>query len=246
MSTAVGAPWQVSAQQLSDLIGAIYDCALDPQHWPATCRQIADLCESTGGGLCVHDLRHVQNDQLFVFGYQQEFLAKLGSRYADSPMAAADIVAEIGDVSFLSMERSQFLESRFFQETLKPFGLLDMIWFPALRTGARMASMHASRSEKAPHYQQRDVSLFKLLSPHVCRSLAISDVLDIRALRSEVLEKTLDGLVAGVFLTARDGHVVYMNQAAERQVRAGTSIRPLAPHCRRRSKRRRATMRMWR
>jgi hypothetical protein len=103
-----------------------------------------------------------------VFGYQPEFLEKLGQHYAQSPMG---------------------------------------------------------RSETAPHYQQREISLFKLLSPHVCRVLAISDALDIRALRSEMLERTLDGLVAGVFLTARDGRVVYMNAAAERQIKAGNSIR---------------------
>jgi DNA-binding CsgD family transcriptional regulator/PAS domain-containing protein len=215
----------VSAQALSDTIGAIYDCALDPQKWPDTCRRIADLCESTAGGICVHDLRHTQNDQLFVFGYLPEFLEKLGEHYARSPMAASDVVANIGDVSALSMERYELPESRFFQEVLEPFGLRDIIWFPALRTGGRMASMHASRSEKAPPYQQREISLFKLLSPHVCRVLAISDVLDIRAVRSEMLERTLDGLVAGVFLTARDGRVVYMNAAAERQIKIGNSIR---------------------
>ncbi|MEH2537954.1 MULTISPECIES: helix-turn-helix transcriptional regulator [unclassified Bradyrhizobium] len=215
----------VSAQALSDMIGAIYDCALDPHQWPDTCRKIAALCESTGGGICVHDMRHVQNDQLFVFGYQPEFLEKLGSQYAQSPMAAADIVSNIGHVSALSREGPELFESRFYREVLKPFGLLDMIWFPALRTGGRMASMHASRSEKVPHYQQLEISLFKLLSPHVCRALTISDALDIRALRSEMLEKTLDVLVAGVFLTARDGRVVYMNAAAERQVRTGHSIR---------------------
>ena len=215
----------VSAQALSDTIGAIYDCALDPQQWPDTCRKIADLCESTAGGICVHDMRHVQNDQLFVFGYQQEFLETLGKHYAQSPMAAEDIVSNIGDVSALSMERYALLESWFFREVLKPFELLDIIWFPALRTGGRMASLHASRRETAPHYQQREISLFKLLSPHVVRALAISDALDIRTLRSEMLERTLDGLDAGVFLTARDGRVVYMNAAAERQIRTGNSIR---------------------
>ena len=215
----------ISAQALSETIGAIYDCALDPHLWPAACRLIADLCESTAGGICVHDVRHVQNDQLFVFGYQPEFLEKLEAHYAQSPMAAADIVSNIGDVSALSMERYELLESRFFREVLKPFGLQDMIWFPALRTGGRMASMHASRSETAPYYQQREISLFKLLAPHVCRALSISDVLDIRTLRSEMLEKTLDALVTGVFLTARDGRVVYMNAAAERQARTGNSIR---------------------
>ncbi|MEH2522950.1 MULTISPECIES: helix-turn-helix transcriptional regulator [unclassified Bradyrhizobium] len=215
----------VSAQELSDTIGAIYDCALDPHQWPDTCRKIADLCESTAGGICVHDMRHVQNDQLFVFGYQPEFLEKLGSQYAQSPMAAADIVSKIGDVSALSMMRLELLGSRFAREVLEPFGLLDIIWFPALRTGGRMASMHASRSGKAPHYQQLEIGLLKLLSPHVCRALAISDALDIRALRSEMLEKTLDALVTGVFLTSRDGRVVYMNAAAERQVKTGNSIR---------------------
>jgi len=215
----------ITAQQLSDLIGAIYDCALDPALWPATCRTIADLCASTGGGICVHDLKQVQNDQLFVFGYQPEFLEKLGTQFAQSPMAAADVVSNVGDVNSLATEPRQLLESRFYREVLEPFGLTDMMWFPALRTGGRMASLHASRSDQRPYYQQHDVRLFKLLSPHVCRALAISDALDIRALRSEMLEKTLDGLSAGVYLTASDGHVVYMNAAAERQVRAGRSIR---------------------
>jgi len=214
----------VTAQQLSDVIGAIYDCALEPERWPGACRSVADLCASTGGGICVHDLKQVRNDQLFVFGYQPEFLEKLGSEFAQSPMAAADIVSNVGDVNSLAREPRQLLESRFYREVLEPYGLTDIIWFPALRTGGRMASLHASRSNKKPHYQQPEARLFKLLSPHVCRALAISDALDIRALRSEMLEKTLDGLSTGVFLTARDGHVVYMNTAAERQVKAGHSI----------------------
>jgi DNA-binding CsgD family transcriptional regulator/PAS domain-containing protein len=215
----------ILAQSLSDTIGAIYDCALDPHQWPGACRSISNLCESSAGGICVHDLKHTQNDQLFVFGYRPEFLEKMRSHYAQSPMAAADIVSTIGDVSTLSMAPFELLETRFFCEVLKPFGIRDIIWFPALRTESRIASMHVSRSGEAEHYQKRDIDLFKLLSPHVCRALAISDALDIKTLNSEMLERTLDSLVAGVYLTARDGRVVYMNAAAERQTRMGNSIR---------------------
>src|SRR5687768_8678287 len=118
----------VSAQALSDTIGAIYDCALDPNLWPDACRSIADLCESTAGGICVHDLRHAQNDQLFVFGYLPEFLDQLGKHYAQSPMAVADIVSNIGDVSALSMDHSELTDSRFYRDVLQPFGLLDIMW----------------------------------------------------------------------------------------------------------------------
>jgi len=215
----------VSAGSLSDTIGAIYDCALDPQLWTNTCRKIANLCDSTAGGICVHDLRHTQNDQLFVFGYQQKFLEKLRDYYAASPMAASDVVATVGDVKALSFESIELYESRFFHDVLQPFGLRDIVWFPALRTEGRMASLHASRCGTAPRYREREISLFKLLAPHVCRALVISDMLDIRALRSDMLERTLDGLASGVYLTARDGRVVYMNAAAQRQVGTGKSIR---------------------
>ncbi|MBP2562145.1 DNA-binding CsgD family transcriptional regulator [Neorhizobium galegae] len=170
-------------------------------------------------------MKHTQNDQLFVFGYQTEFLEKLGSHYTQSPMAEADIVSNIGDVRVLSMNPSDLLGTRFFRDVLKPFGIQDIIWFPALRTAGRMASMHASRRVNVAHYQKRDIDLFRLLAPHVSRALAISDALDIRTLNSEILERTLDALVAGVFLTAGDGRVVYMNAAAERQIRTGNSIR---------------------
>jgi DNA-binding CsgD family transcriptional regulator/PAS domain-containing protein len=218
---------RMSARALSDTIGAIYDCALDPERWCDACRRMAELCESTAGGMCVHDIRNVQNDQLFEFGYQPEFLDLFAKHYPQSPIAAASIVGEVGDVFTLTQVCSdeELFESRFYRELLKPFGYLDFIGCMALRAGGRVASIHTSRTELAPRYGERDISLFELLSPHICRALAISDALDIRTLRSEMLEATLDGLAAGVYLTKRDGRVVYMNAAAERQVKAGHALR---------------------
>lgn len=216
----------ISSHAMSETIGAIYDCALDPQLWPDTCRKIAGLFEDTASGICVHDLRNTRNDQLFVVGYQQTFLDRLGLSYADSPMARSDVVSDIGDVKALSIENTDLYETQFFREVLGPFGLRDIMWFPALRTGRRMASMHVSRDAAgATRYREHEISLFRLLAPHICRVLAISDALDIKALRAEILERTLNGLVSGVFLTTGGGRVVYMNEAAERQVRSGKSIR---------------------
>jgi DNA-binding NarL/FixJ family response regulator len=43
----------------------------------------------------------------------------------------------------------------------------------------------------------------------------------LRTVTSELLQATLDALASGVYLVDREGHVVYMNPAAERQVRSG-------------------------
>jgi PAS domain-containing protein len=88
-------------------------------------------------------------------------------------------------------------------------------------------SVSTGRTELASRYGAHDIGIFRLLSPHICRALTISDALEIRTLRSEMLEATLNGLAAGVYLTRRDGRVVYMNAAAELQVKAGNALRIL-------------------
>jgi DNA-binding CsgD family transcriptional regulator/PAS domain-containing protein len=215
----------VSVQMLSDTIAAIYDCALNPQQWVAACRRIADLCGGVAGGIYVHDVRQKQDDRRFAFGYEPEFLEEFEKHYAQSPMAGTAAVGDVGDVSILSVEQSPLLDSRFYQEQLKPFGLHDMIWLSVIRTPDRTAFLHVTRADAAAEFSSGDVSLFNLLSPHVCRALAISDALDIKAVRSDALERTLDALVAGVYLTSPDGSIVYMNAAAERQIKVGGSLR---------------------
>ena len=218
----------VSAQALSDTIGAIYDCALDPQSWRDAIRRIGDLCESGAGGMCVHDLRNVEDVHLFEIGYTKEFSQLVQKHYQQSPFATASIVHEVGDVLTLATicpEDDKWFESRFYRDVMKPYGVLDYIGINALRTRGRVASVHGTRTRPAPSYAQREICIFKLLSPHICRTLAISDALDIRTLNSQMLEATLDALVAGVYLVARDGRVVYMNAAAAQQIKTGNALR---------------------
>jgi hypothetical protein len=83
--------------------------------------------------------------------------------------------------------------------------------------------LFATELERTSCHGARETSLFELLSPHICRAPAISDIL--KTLHADVLEATLDGPTAGVYLTRRDGHVVYMNAAAECQVKTGNALR---------------------
>src|SRR5207248_1816092 len=66
--------------------------------------------------------------------------------------------------------------------------------------------------------------------PHICRSLAIADALDLRTLTSHALGTTLDALTVGVFMLDGASRIVHMNQAAERQLKTGTALQ-LVNHC---------------
>jgi hypothetical protein len=39
----------LSSRELSDVLGAIYDCALEPQRWPATLERIGDRLRACNG-----------------------------------------------------------------------------------------------------------------------------------------------------------------------------------------------------
>ena len=61
-------------------------------------------------------------------------------------------------------------------------------------------------------------------------AVAISDTLNLTTIRSEALEATLNAFTTGVYLTDRHGRIVYMNRAAERQVRTSNAIRVANSH----------------
>ena len=136
-------------------------------------------------------------------------------------MFVARLMYPVGEpvTTEMLIDEQELLDSRIYQEFSKPRGFRYGATIEMLRTPHRSAGTALVRKEGQPAYGPTDLALLRLLSPHFCRAFAISDVLDLRTLKSEMLEATLDGLAAGVYLTARDGSVVYMNAAAERQVK---------------------------
>lgn len=215
-----------SAQDLSDVIGKIYDCSLDPHAWPGVLHKLTELTNSKSGALCVHDLRSSENDNLFEYGHAPGFFEAFDKYYPTSDFAMAGMLSNVGDITALSRQYSQeeMAATPLYQYVAKPFGYSDTILLNGLRTSGRVAYLSAARTD-ARTYDESAFTLFRLLSPHVCRAMTISDALDIRTLQSEMLESTLDGLATGVYLVARDGRVVYLNAAAERQVKTSNALR---------------------
>ena len=67
----------VSAQALSDTIGAIYDCALNPDHWPEAMRRITELTASAAMGMGIIDHKHQRGVRMYDYGYSEEDMRTL-------------------------------------------------------------------------------------------------------------------------------------------------------------------------
>jgi DNA-binding CsgD family transcriptional regulator/PAS domain-containing protein len=216
-----------SIEAFSDTVEVIYDCVLEPERWRDAVRMIAEISESPMSSVGVFDTKTGANLCLYDYGYSPEFWLKY-QRYAhEHPIMSAVHLMPVGDVTTIARGcgDEEYFGSRIYREVLQPAGNLDFIGLLALRTGGRIGYLHACRIEAQPRYSDQQVKIFELFSKHVCRAMKISDLFDLRTLQSEMLEATLDGLAAGVFLAARDGRVVHMNAAAERQINTGNALR---------------------
>lgn len=214
--------------ELSDLIGIVYDCALEPERWPEALAGIARATQSANGFIVFHDLENNLGSRFFEHGLDERWLATYFESFAAlNPIPAVSILRPVGDVHALStlFEPAEWRASAFYQGWVRPQALGDMMGLLALRSGLRAGWLALQRWADQPDYGAADLELLGLLSPHICRSLRIADVLDLRTITSQVLDRTLEGLSAGVVLLDRDGRIVHANAAAKRLIAVGTAVR---------------------
>jgi len=218
----------VPLETFSKVVEAIYDCALDPNGWSNAISLLSDLLQSERCALAVHNYINHTDDFAFRLGIKNDdYWRMLEETYGRiNPLVTPMIMRPVGAVATRSMvlDDNELSDSRFHKEWAKPQGLHDVILVKVLHTEQRIGAFTADRFDWQPPYGEREVRLLTLLSPHICRAVAISDILNLETIRSEALEATLNALSSAVYLTDRHARVVFMNRTAERQVKMSNAL----------------------
>jgi DNA-binding CsgD family transcriptional regulator/PAS domain-containing protein len=215
----------MSPQVLSDLIGSIYDCALDPSRWEQTLANVGDALDCYVLVLHLTDLRHhryllnktvgLQPDQIERLPkYLPEMQGILGEALASWPSLDEPFV----DSRHLT--HSYIEKSPLFQEFVKPSGAVDVMQLFLMRTSMHLSFLSVARNEQQGPITDREIELGKLLLPHLRRAVTISKVLDIRTIAGARMAEALDALHCAVILTDQRGAILHANRAAERVLRA--------------------------
>ncbi|MER8827343.1 helix-turn-helix transcriptional regulator [Mesorhizobium sp. M0938] len=219
----------LSNHELSKLIGSIYDCALDPERWEDALAGIRDALNAQTAVLHLDDLT---NDRLLISRtvgiepYWQEQQAK------HIPEIHARLREDLSTWPSLDMPHvvsrhvpQTYLEtSRYFQECLKPQGVVDIMSFFLIHTPTRFAGFAVTRHERQGIITEREIKLGGLLLPHVRRSLIISNMLDIGMIERARVAEALDALTCAVVLTDERGALLHANHSAKRMLRSGAPI----------------------
>lgn len=214
--------------EFSDIVGHIYDCTLAPDRWPEAIGRMAAAVGARAGMIALHDFDNNRGGRFFDHGIPEEQVRRYYAHYAQiNPLGPVVQRRAIGQVDTLAtlFHDDTWERSSFNREWIRAQGLRDLLGMLVLRSGRRGAWLVAARDEAVEDFGPAEVGVFRLLSPHICRVLHISDVLDLRTIASDQLAETLDALTTAVFLVDAEGRVVHRNEAAERLAANGAILR---------------------
>lgn len=219
----------LSRHELSSLIGAIYDCALVPSKWDEVLVSIRSAFSAHNATLHLTDTRHHQvliNRQIGMEPrWQQVQLEHLPEIHARLGEALASW-RSLDDPHLISrhMTAEYIAASPYFQQCLKPQGIVDVLQYFLITSPTRLAGFGMGRHEQAGVFTDSDIELGTLLIPHIRRAVTISDVLDVRSIERERMKSTLDALRCAIFLTDGSGAILHANQAGEELLRRNAPV----------------------
>jgi DNA-binding CsgD family transcriptional regulator/PAS domain-containing protein len=219
----------ISPKLLSALIGAIYDCALDPAKWENALGEMVAALECKNALLSLTDMRY---DRLLLtrnFGMNEEWWRSFQDKHV--PEVAAQLSAILAswplDKPFVISRDlpSDTLQGSGYVEAFRSEGIVDVLQCFLIGSPKRFAGLALTRLEPQGIFADRDVELAGLLLPHIRRAVTISDLLDVQALERTHFTDALNALRCAVILTDVSGKIVHANRSAETMLRDAKAIR---------------------
>ena len=201
-------------EQLSRLIGNIYDASLNPELWPDVIQQSCSFVGGWSGGLFTQDAAKQTGNAYYTWNISDEFVQLYFEKYlAISPFMPTLLFFDIGEVVGNAdlIPHEEFRATRFYKEWAQPQGLIDTIASNVDKSSTSHAAFSIMRHERNGTVDDNMRRQFRLLVPHVRRAVLIGKIIDLHKIEAAAMADALDGLSAGVFFVNAGAHVVHAN-----------------------------------
>ncbi len=216
----------ISAGRLSEIIGMIYDSAVEPELWPEALLAIRDSASFANAQLSAFEMPTGRMLLKFSAGVPPEYLESQ-SRYEHDVMeiwGGAEAVTSypVDRPVVLSQVRpgKEYMRGRFYKEWADPQGLFDLVAAKIAADERAIGALALGRHQSAGEITEADLGVLELLLPHVQRAVSISRLLDIRTIEARTFAATLDELGVGALMVGNDLVIVHANEAARAMLAA--------------------------
>jgi DNA-binding CsgD family transcriptional regulator len=219
------------AEELSQVIGDIYDASLDPALWPTAIESICRHIGAASASLHSQDSITRVTDVLFWWGressapqYFQAYREQYGRINPIFPgVIFFDLEQPIAVPDVISCE--EFARTQFFREWLAPQSLTDGLFSNLEKDVRSCALFTAMRHAREGPVDDRMRRRFELIVPHVRRSMLIGKVIDLHRVEAAALADTLDELTSAMFIVDSTARIIHANASAHRMIAESNVLR---------------------
>lgn len=219
-------------EQVSRLVGDIYDASLDPALWPEVLKTTCEYIEGATGTLMSQETAPGNAHFYFQWGNDEKFLQSYQDLYVklNPVLVPTLLLAKAGDVlsTIDLMPLDEFFASRFYKEWVAPQGLVDSVFITLDKTATSYAFVAVTRHERHGLVDDESRRRMRLLAPHFVRAITIGKVIQLHKAEASALSDTLDGLAASTFIVDASGRISHANAAADAMLSEGAIVQALA------------------
>ncbi len=211
----------VPAERLSELIGSIYDCAIDPGLWEQTLLEINRAFSFASAVIAVSPLRQGAQVVNVSVGCDVEWLARqdgYGVEGLDLWGGPEQIQKFPLDEPIIGSQLPAYKSrqaNRYYRDILAPRGLEDAAVIAVAREPMLFGYVAFNRHVSAGLIDAREAQALRILGPHFRRAVTISNMLDMKSIEAATFSATLDALSVGVLLVDEKLGIVHANAAAQ-------------------------------
>jgi DNA-binding CsgD family transcriptional regulator/PAS domain-containing protein len=210
-----------------DLVGKVYDAALDEKKWPSFLEAFAQAVGGCSSLLRSADLQTGVAGYVATFGYDPAWKEAYCSHFVKLDYFNIAMNQYAPGTIFSSdqhVDLSKLRKSEYYNDYLVPQDKVHAFGIQLHREGSRSLVLGIQRGKRAGAFGEEEMRLLNILAPHVTRAVQVHRKLGSLTLEKEWALGALDQLRVGVILTDSLGMPLFVNRAAEQMMAQGKGI----------------------
>jgi DNA-binding CsgD family transcriptional regulator len=212
-----------------DVIGNIYDAALDEKLWSHISPAVAAALDATSASLQLRDVHNGVVDRLSMTkNYDAKAIAAYLAHYwQHDPWIEGALKFDPSTVLVNKdlVDESRLINSEFYNEYARPLGVFYLVGarFPVGNGEHGVIGIH--RPSNGPAFDDPDKVLVSSILPHLQRALQIRRRLLTPRIENQAAHEALDRTATATLVMSRDGRILLADRKAEELFRDADAIR---------------------
>ncbi len=221
-----------SPEELSELIGIVYDSAFDDVQWKSLLTRISQMFPGVGavawgyeGDTMLPEYVSASQNTLFPMPFEFNLRNEVGETIADAVKRTPNGYVVRTNLYF---PENQILSSRLYNDFLKPSGFRNSLHLKVDHNGERGAFL----GFPIPEDPELETKLFeplfdvlKLVAPHAVRASQLARALTLAKRTTEVFSGFFDGIILPMLVTDVKGKYLFGNKAGRLLLNRGNPFR---------------------